>query len=194
MYLFRAVDSYRQTVDFYLSETRDREAAKIFLKKALANPDNRPPQVFARDCCFLGQLRRNVIEETFNARSDWEDCSSTITGRRSECGAVAPACGVLLVRIYLLGSSGFQADDGGALVVWRVFLPLWAVLGHNMLYITMGFVWLSFVDDRATDEEVSNCQGHGDGYQTEYPPRQTNCGLHDEICEASATSGWLGRK
>jgi transposase-like protein len=26
MYLFRAVDSYGQTVDFYLSETRDREA------------------------------------------------------------------------------------------------------------------------------------------------------------------------
>jgi len=28
-------------VDFYLSETRDREAEKLFLKKALANPDNR---------------------------------------------------------------------------------------------------------------------------------------------------------
>jgi hypothetical protein len=36
-------------VDFYPSETRDREAAKSFLKKALANPDNRPPRVFARD-------------------------------------------------------------------------------------------------------------------------------------------------
>jgi transposase, IS6 family len=49
LYLFRAVDSQGQTVDFYLSETRDREAAKRFLKKALANPDNRPPHVFARD-------------------------------------------------------------------------------------------------------------------------------------------------
>ena len=49
MYLFRAVDSQGQTVDFYLSQTRDREAAKLFLKKALANPDNRPPHVFARD-------------------------------------------------------------------------------------------------------------------------------------------------
>ena len=49
MYLFRAVDSQGQTVDFYLSETRDREAAKLFLEKALANPDNRAPQVFARD-------------------------------------------------------------------------------------------------------------------------------------------------
>jgi transposase-like protein len=49
MYLFRAVDSHGQTVDFYLSETRDREAAKLFLKKTLANPDNRLPHVFARD-------------------------------------------------------------------------------------------------------------------------------------------------
>jgi transposase, IS6 family len=49
LYLFRAVDSGGQTVDFYLSETRDREAAKCFLKQALANPDNRAPHVFARD-------------------------------------------------------------------------------------------------------------------------------------------------
>src|SRR5689334_20905574 len=49
MYLFRAVDAHSQTVDFYLSETRDREAAKLFLKRALANADNRPPHVFARD-------------------------------------------------------------------------------------------------------------------------------------------------
>jgi IS6 family transposase len=33
-YLFRAVDSGGQTVDFYLSETRDLEAAKCFLKRA----------------------------------------------------------------------------------------------------------------------------------------------------------------
>src|SRR5689334_15907698 len=49
MYLFRAVDGSGQTVEFYLSETRDRHAAKLFLERALANPDNRPPQVFARD-------------------------------------------------------------------------------------------------------------------------------------------------
>jgi transposase, IS6 family len=49
MYLFRTIDSGGQTVDFYLSERRDREAAKIFLKRALANPDNGVPSVFARD-------------------------------------------------------------------------------------------------------------------------------------------------
>ena len=43
------MDGSGQTVDFYLSETRDREAAKCFLKRALANPDNRTPGVFARD-------------------------------------------------------------------------------------------------------------------------------------------------
>jgi transposase-like protein len=48
-YLFRAVDSQGQTVDFYLSAKRDRQAAKLFLKKALSNPDNRPPHVFAQD-------------------------------------------------------------------------------------------------------------------------------------------------
>ena len=49
LYLFRAVDGHGQTVDFYLSETRDRVAAKLFLQQALANPDNQPPNVFARD-------------------------------------------------------------------------------------------------------------------------------------------------
>src|SRR5215467_11690263 len=45
MYLFRAVDGSGQTVDFYLSETRDRDAAKLFLKRALDNGDSRPPRV-----------------------------------------------------------------------------------------------------------------------------------------------------
>ena len=49
MYLFRAVDNHGQTVDFYLSETRDREAAKRFLQAALGNPDNRPPHVLSID-------------------------------------------------------------------------------------------------------------------------------------------------
>ena len=34
---------------------------------------------------------------------------------------------------------------------WRVLLPLWVVLGHNALYITVGFVWLSFADDGAAE-------------------------------------------
>jgi transposase-like protein len=45
LYLVRAVGGHGDTVDFYLSETRDREAAKAFLEKALSNPDNRPPHL-----------------------------------------------------------------------------------------------------------------------------------------------------
>lgn len=37
---------------------------------------------------------------------------------------------------------------------WRVMLPVWAVLGHNVLYIGVGFLWLSFAEDGVTDEEV----------------------------------------
>ena len=46
---------------------------------------------------------------------------------------------------------------------WRGFLPFWAVLGHNILYIAVGFGWLCFADHGATEEEVTIRQGHG-GY------------------------------
>ncbi|MGG3557775.1 DDE-type integrase/transposase/recombinase [Peribacillus frigoritolerans] len=36
MYLYRAVDSEGITIDFYLSESRDKQAAKRFFKKTLA--------------------------------------------------------------------------------------------------------------------------------------------------------------
>ena len=49
MYRFRAVDNRGQTVDFYLSETRDGEAANKLLQAALANPDNRPPHVLSAE-------------------------------------------------------------------------------------------------------------------------------------------------
>jgi hypothetical protein len=49
---------------------------------------------------------------------------------------------------------------------WRVLLPCWVVLGHNILYVVIGFVWLSFSDDGATDEAVTIRKGQGGyGYQ-----------------------------
>jgi hypothetical protein len=36
---------------------------------------------------------------------------------------------------------------------WRVLLPLWAVLGHNILYVVVGFTWLSFVSPGPPGEE-----------------------------------------
>ena len=46
-------------------------------------------------------------------------------------------------------------------------LPFWAVLGHNILYITAGFVWPAFADHGgATEEEITIRQGPGGyGYQ-----------------------------
>ena len=43
---------------------------------------------------------------------------------------------------------------------WRVSLPIWVVLGHNALYVTVGFVWLLFVDDGAAGEEITIRQDH----------------------------------
>ena len=44
---------------------------------------------------------------------------------------------------------------------WRVLLPLWVVLGHNALYIGVGFVWLFFADDGTVGEEEMAGQGDG---------------------------------
>ena len=49
---------------------------------------------------------------------------------------------------------------------WRVLLPLWVVLGHNALYITVGFVWLFCAADGAAGEEATIYQDDGrSGYQ-----------------------------
>ncbi len=49
MYLYRAVDSVGNTIDFYLSESRDKQAAKRFFKKALAALHNGKPRVITVD-------------------------------------------------------------------------------------------------------------------------------------------------
>jgi len=48
-YLYRAVDSQGQTMDFMLSESRDIFAAKRFFKKALSSPHNPSPRVVTID-------------------------------------------------------------------------------------------------------------------------------------------------
>src|SRR3954462_10176844 len=49
MYLDRAVDSEENTIDFYLSESRDKQAAKHFFKKALAASHVCKPRVITVD-------------------------------------------------------------------------------------------------------------------------------------------------
>src|SRR4051794_37417060 len=49
MYLYRAVDSKGNTIDFYLSKTRNHKAAKLFFKKALQSFHNSEPRVVTVD-------------------------------------------------------------------------------------------------------------------------------------------------
>ena len=49
MYLYRAVDSKGNTIDFYLSKTRDQKAAKRFFKKALRSFHVSKPRVITVD-------------------------------------------------------------------------------------------------------------------------------------------------
>jgi transposase-like protein len=49
MYLYRAVDSRGQTIDFLLSAKRDAEAAKRFFRKALAQPHTVNPRTIMVD-------------------------------------------------------------------------------------------------------------------------------------------------
>jgi len=43
------VDSNGNTIDFYVSKTRDKKAAKKFFKKALKQPHNQMPRVITTD-------------------------------------------------------------------------------------------------------------------------------------------------
>ncbi|SCN36064.1 Transposase [Bacillus cytotoxicus] len=49
MYLYHAVDSEGNTIDFYLSESRDKQATKRFFKKALATSHICKPCVITVD-------------------------------------------------------------------------------------------------------------------------------------------------
>ncbi|MGE7023725.1 IS6 family transposase [Solibacillus cecembensis] len=49
MYLYRSIDSEGNTIDFYLSESRDKQAAKRFFKKTLAFLHVSKPQVITLD-------------------------------------------------------------------------------------------------------------------------------------------------
>ena len=48
-YLYRAVDSNGKTIDFYVSEFRDKNAAKVFFKRALNANHNSQPRVITTD-------------------------------------------------------------------------------------------------------------------------------------------------
>ena len=48
-YLYRAVDSDGNTIDFYVSEKRDKNGARKFFKKSVEAPHNQQPRVITTD-------------------------------------------------------------------------------------------------------------------------------------------------
>jgi len=62
-YLYRAVDSEGSTIYFYVSEKRDKEAAKKFLRKALKGAHNQQPRVITTDKYAATELA--IIEEQY---------------------------------------------------------------------------------------------------------------------------------
>jgi IS6 family transposase len=59
MYLYRAVDSTGQTIDFLLNETRSIRAAKRFFRKVLGRPNTTSPRVINVDKnpSYIGAVR-----------------------------------------------------------------------------------------------------------------------------------------
>ncbi len=66
MYLYRAVDQYGDTIDFWLSRKRDRKAAKKFFRKALRSPHNANPRVITTD--KYAATIRTIKDEIKNKR------------------------------------------------------------------------------------------------------------------------------
>ena len=74
MYLYRAVDSTGQTLDFLLNETRSTRAAKRFFHKALGRPQIAPPRVINvdKDRAYIGAIghfnREGLLPKTCKRR------------------------------------------------------------------------------------------------------------------------------
>lgn len=61
--------------------------------------------------------------------------------------------GFYLAGLLCLGASVLKLTIEEHWSWWRVLLPLLAVLGHNLLYIVVGFAWLFFVSPGPPEEE-----------------------------------------
>jgi transposase-like protein len=62
-YLYRAVDSDGNTIDFYVSENRDKNAARKFFKKSVEAPHNQQPRVITTD--KYGATEIAILEEIY---------------------------------------------------------------------------------------------------------------------------------
>ena len=66
-YLYRAIDSNGDTIDFLLCEHRNKKAAKRFLKKAMSNKNSKKPRVINsdKDKAIESAIKRMKKDEDF---------------------------------------------------------------------------------------------------------------------------------
>jgi len=62
---------------------------------------------------------------------------------------------VYLAGLLCVGLAVVKLAAEGHWSWWRDLLPLWVVLGHNVLYILIGFIWLAFVDHGEEEESLT---------------------------------------
>jgi putative transposase len=68
MYLYRAVDKARKTVDFFLSRKRDVNAAKTFLRKAITG--QRIPTNITLDAYAHPTAQSRIAKEMVSCRNN----------------------------------------------------------------------------------------------------------------------------
>ena len=60
-YLYRAVDSNGDTIDFWISENRDKKSAEKFFKKGLGSSHNQVPRVITTDKYYTYEVLINEL-------------------------------------------------------------------------------------------------------------------------------------
>jgi hypothetical protein len=73
--------------------------------------------------------------------------------------------GFCLAGLLCAGLAVVKLTTEGHWSWWRVLLPLWVILGHNALYMLLGFIWLSFVDHGDDEKSLTIRQNPPQSYQ-----------------------------
>jgi hypothetical protein len=63
--------------------------------------------------------------------------------------------GFCLAGLLCVGLAVMKLTTEGHWSWWRVLLPFWVILGHNALYILVGLIWLSIVDQGDDEESLT---------------------------------------
>ena len=77
-YLYRAVDSTGQTIDFLLTAKRDTEAAKLFFRKVFAAQENPTPRVVNVDPIPCIPRQSSQSKTTVRCRAGFDCASASI--------------------------------------------------------------------------------------------------------------------